>query len=407
MEVAPTERPGHKLIKKLFAVAAATGLLLSLAGLTPAYNEDKDVNAEKPGQKIERSMPVAPEALIRLCVASGTLTIHSWDKQEIRVRSADAEQIEFRRVDKPKDPNAPATYVAVMVWDKASRANPRRDCQAIADVEMDVPAGAAVQAQTHDGDIRIAGIAKAYAGSQNGDITIERVTRLVEAGTLGGSILLKDSSGRGSLKSAGGIVEAVNLRGVDASDALEVFTVSGDVQLDRVSIRKVAVNSVSGAVTMSGALAKQGYYNFSNMTGDLLLELPADASFRLSAKVSDKQDIITDFVLKYIGEPAPPEPPTPKPRVAPAAPPEEPAASSGAAPKKGPAAKDPKTPAPPKDKEKPAAKGGTVGPGPLVTIGKPTVVAGPNFRRVEAICGSGDAMISVASFGGTVRLKKL
>ncbi|HEY0728431.1 MAG TPA: hypothetical protein VGD38_10200, partial [Pyrinomonadaceae bacterium] len=162
------------MIKKLFAVAAATGLLLSLAGLTPAYNEDKYVNPEKPGQKIERSMPVAPEALIRLCVASGTLTIHSWDKQEIRVRSVDAEQIEFRRIDKPKDPNAPATYVAVMVWDKASRANPRMDCQAIADVEMVVPAGSAVQAQTHDGDIRIAGIAKAYAGSQNGDITIER-----------------------------------------------------------------------------------------------------------------------------------------------------------------------------------------------------------------------------------------
>ena len=403
MEVAPTERPGHKLIKKLCAVAAATGLLFSLAGLTPAYNEKKETNGEIPGQKIERSMGVAGEALITLCVASGTLTIHSWDKQEIRVRSADAEQIEFRRIDKPKDPNAPATHVAVMVWDKAARTNPKRECQAIADVEMDVPAGSAVQAQTHDGDIDIAGMAKVYAGSQNGDITIERVTRLVEAGTVGGSILFKDSSGRGSLKSAGGIVEAVNVRGVDASDYLEVFTVSGDIQLDHISIPKVAINSVSGAVTMSGALAKQGNYNFSNMTGDLLLELPADASFRLSAKVSDRQDIVSDFVLKYLSEtPAP----TPRPRVAPPTPPAEPpAAAAGAGPKKGPAMKDPKTPMPPK--EKPAAKGGTVGTGPLVTMEKPRVMVAPYFRRIEAICGSGDAMISVASFGGTVRLKKL
>lgn len=347
-------------------------------------------------------MGVAPEPLITLCVASGTLTIHSWDRQEIRVRSVDAEQIEFRRIDKPKDPTAPATHVAVMLWDKASRANPKKDCQAIADVEMDVPVGAAVQAQTHDGDINIGGMAKVYAGSQNGDITIERVTKLVEAGTVGGSILLKDSSGRVSLKSAGGIVEAVNVRGVDVNDALEVFTVSGDIQLESVSIPKVAVNSVSGAVTMSGPLAKKGYYNFSNMTGDLLLELPADASFRLSAKVSDRQDVISDFVLKYLGEtPAP----TPRPRVAPAAPPAEPpAAVAGATPKKAPAIKDPKTPAPPKDK--PAAKG-TVGTSPLFTIEKPHVMVAPYFRRVEAICGSGDAMISVASFGGTVRLKKL
>jgi hypothetical protein len=31
----------------------------------------------------------------------------------------------------------------------------------------------------------------------------------------------------------------------------------------------------------------------------------------------------------------------------------------------------------------------------------------PYVRRIEAICGSGDATISIASFGGTVRLKKL
>jgi hypothetical protein len=31
----------------------------------------------------------------------------------------------------------------------------------------------------------------------------------------------------------------------------------------------------------------------------------------------------------------------------------------------------------------------------------------PVVRRIEAICGSGDALISVASFGGAVHLKKL
>jgi hypothetical protein len=29
------------------------------------------------------------------------------------------------------------------------------------------------------------------------------------------------------------------------------------------------------------------------------------------------------------------------------------------------------------------------------------------LRRITAVCGSGDATISVASFGGTVRLKKI
>lgn len=409
--VAPTERPGHKLIKKLFAVAAATGLLFSLAGLTPAYNENQDDNSGQPGQKIERSMRVTPQALITLCVASGTLTVRGWDKQEVRVRSTDADQIDFRRIDKTKDPNVPANHVDVMVLDKESGAvdDPKKDCLAIADVDMEVPAGATVQVQTRDGDINVAGIATVYAGSQNGDITIERATRLVEAGTLGGSISLKDSSGRMHLSAASGVVEAVNVRGEDADDTFEVGTLSGDIQLERISNQKVLAKTVNGTMMMSGPLVKAGYYTFSNVTGDVLLTLPQDASFRLNAKVSDKQDIVSDFVLKYLVDPAPPGPPAPMPRVnpnpVPAPPAEKPGAVAGTAPKKAPAVKDPKTPVP-KEKDKPAAKGGLVAPGPLITIEKPMIIA-PYVRRIEAICGTGDATISVASFGGTVRLKKL
>src|SRR5262249_13164423 len=49
-----------------------------------------------------------------------------------------------------------------------------------------------------------------------------------------------------------------------------------------------------------------------------------------------------------------------------------------------------------------------VGPvivGPVI-VAKPAVIV-PYVRRFEAICGSGDATISVASFGGTLHLKKL
>ena len=405
VEVAPTERPVY-LIKKLFAVAAATGLLFSLAGLTPAYNEDKDANSEKPGQKIERTMRVDPQALITLCVASGTLTVRGWDKAEVRVRSADADQLDFRRIDKTKDPNLPARHVDVMVLDRDSGADPKKDCQAIADVYMDVPNGATVHVQNGDGNIDIAGVAATLAGSQNGDILIARVTRMVEAGTVGGSISIKDSSGRVNLNSAGGGVEASNIRGSSADDTFEVGTVSGDIQLDRISNPKVMAKTVNGTVTMSGALVKAGYYAFTNMTGDLLLALPPDASFRLNAKVSDKQDIVSDFVLKYIETPPPSPAPMPMPRVQPAPPADKPGAVAGTAPKKGPAAKDPKAPAA-KEKEKPAAKGGLAPTGPLVTIERPSVIIAPYVRRVEAICCTAVATISVASFGGTVRLKKL
>jgi hypothetical protein len=41
-------------------------------------------------------------------------------------------------------------------------------------------------------------------------------------------------------------------------------------------------------------------------------------------------------------------------------------------------------------------------------VEKPAVIGSQYvLRRVSAICGTGDATISIASFGGTVRLKKI
>ena len=392
----------EKLIQKLFALAVLVGLIVSLADSTPAHDEKKD---RKPGEKIERSLTVAPQAIVTLCVASGTLIVHGWDKNEVRVRSLDAAQIDFRRIDKAKEPQTPANRVDVMVYDKTSRMNPKLDCQAVADVEMEVPTGATVQVQTRDGDIHIAGVAGAYAGSQNGDIMIERVTKLVEAGSVGGSISLRDSSGRVNLSSAGGGVQAANVRGADGDDTFEVGTVSGDIQLDKITSPTVMAKTVNGTLTMSGALVKSGNYAFTNMTGDVVLALPHDASFRLKAKVSEKKSLLSEFPLTYIGESQP-------------ASPAGAAAKSGAAGKSDKAVKGtpermpvPHTPTPrtPPAKTPPAAKGGAVVEpiiGPVVIERTPVVVPYP-LRRIEAICGSGDATISVASFGGTVRLKKL
>ncbi len=367
------------MTKKLFAVCAVAGLLLSLAVAVLAHDEKSDT---KTGEKVERSLAVDAEAVVTLCVASGTLRVRGWEKSEIRVRSLDATQIDFRRIGKVKDTSKPPTRIDVMVLNKSTGVNPKFDCQAIADVEMEVPAGATVQVQTRDGDIIIAGVAGAYAGSQNGDISIERATKLVEAGSVGGSISLKDSTGRINLSSAGGGVEAINIRAASDEDTFDVGTVSGDIQLDRVSNPKVTAKSVNGTVTMSGPLAKSGWYGLTNMTGDIVLAMPHDASFQLNAKVSDKHDIVSDFNLKYLSDATPPAPPPPlKPKT-----PE----SKGKTPEM-------------KDKSSKSATGPVIEP---IVIQKP-MPAPYVLRRVTAICGSGDATISVASFGGTVRLKKI
>jgi hypothetical protein len=370
---------------KFFVLPILLGITVSLAGAHPAVDGRKD---KRSGEKIERSTVADPSVTITLCVMSGQISVHGWEKEEVRARSSNVEQIEFRRIDKTKDTSKPANRIDVMIVDKSYPGMSKPDCQAIADVDLDVPQGATVQVQTRDGDISIVGVAAAYAGSQNGDISIEKAGRLVEAGSVGGSISLKDSSGRINLSSAGGGVEAVNIRSNNPDDSFEVGTVSGDIQLDRVSTTKVVAKTVNGNVMMTGPLAHGGRYGFTTMSGDVVLALPPDSSFQLNAKVAQSQEIVSDFPLTFTVD-APVPTPTPKP-------------SAKAAPKPPPGTVPaPKTP--PVVKVSPLPKEGPV----VASVIVPRVVVAPYvLRRITAVYGSGDASIYVASFGGTIRLKK-
>jgi hypothetical protein len=375
---------------RFLALPIVLGIIFSLAGVAPAVDGKKD---KKSGGKIERSMAADPKVTITVCVMSGEISVRGWDKDEVRARSSDAEQLEFRRIDKTKDISRPANRIDVMVLDKTDPAGTKGDCQALANVELDVPQGATVQVQTRDGDISIVGVAAAYAGSQNGDIEIERAQRLVEAGSVGGSISLKDSSGRINLSSAGGGVEATNVRATSSEDSFEVGTVSGDIQLEGVSNAKVIAKTVNGNVMMSGPLTHSGHYAFTTMSGDVTLALPPDASFQLNAKVSQSQEIVSDFALTFTMDAATP-PATPKA-----------GAHSESGPKASPKV-EPKVPPSPAPRVLPAPPAPKSGPVVPIVVQRSVVVVPYAMRRITAVCGSGDATIYVASFGGTLHLQK-
>lgn len=365
-------------------------------------------DTDQESSKAERTVATDASVTVTLCVMSGQITVRGWDKNEVRASSADAERIELRRVDLTGDETKPPKKIDVFIDDHAGETRPRGDCQASADVELNVPRGATVQVQTRDGDIQIVGVEAAYAGSQNGDICIERVAQKIEAGSIGGSISVKDSSGRVSLSSAGGSIEAINVKPVESNDNFEVVSVSGDIQLDQVSNVKLTARSVTGNISLTGSLRQGGLYGFNTMSGDVTLSLPSEASFRLHAKLSHDGEIISDFPLTITPELTPmpktpeqaPVPETPK-AVAPPPPAAPPATTPG--------------PTPPVigPKVKAGNKNATVNTVTVVKVAPavvkitPAVVAVPyRLRRVNAVCGSGDASINVSSFSGTLRLQK-
>lgn len=376
------------IIVGLLFVILATSAFADESGARAGRKDDVDE------QQVERSVAVNAAVAVSLCVASGNITIYGWDRNEVRARSADPVKIELEHAPQSTS-GAGITKLEVAVFNKDEAEKPAGKCQAFSDIELNVPRGATVLVQTRDGDISIAEVAAAYAGTQNGDIEVQKASRSIEIGSLAGNICLKDSSGRVHVSSAGGSVEAANLKPAQANDEFEVITTSGDIMLSHVTHKQINTKTVSGNLTMTGPLAPAGRYGFNSFSGDVTLAIPANSSFKLMAKVSQDGEIITDFPLTLT---------------------QTSASSASEATAVATAEATAEATAHP---VAPVAKSGPVSPvtkvGPVVKVDvkpkihvkiKPEVKVAFSMRRVNGIHGTGDAMISVSSFLGTLRLEQ-
>jgi hypothetical protein len=362
-------------VKHLLMSVALIASLFSGAKLTSAAGR---VSKRAHTGEIQQTVPVEPNVIVSLCIASGSINVRGWDRNEVQARSADAETIELRRASAGNA--GPASRIEVLIADPAEGSRAQAgSCTAFSDVELSVPRGAIVQLQTRDGDITVADVAEARVEAQSGDINLEHVSRLAEARALSGDITLKDSSGRVQLGSVSGSVEATNVRSITAGDDFEAGTVSGDVILKEVNHAQVHAKSVSGSLNLTGALVRGGRYDFKTMSGDVLFNMPADSSFKVNAKVSHGGEIVSDFTITpteetprpgTVNTPKPPTPPAPKPAPAP-----RPAPSASAS----------------------ASSDGDWASQSSSSRG---------LERLNGIYGTGDATLNLASFSGTVYLRR-
>jgi hypothetical protein len=346
--------------------------------------EAADAAADE-GFDLERQTSAEPNVALTLCLGSGDVVVRGWDRREVRARASGAGTLRLQT-----DGGASAKRVEVFVSEEKEGEPVPGDCGMTGSIELNVPRDAVINLRVQEGQVEVSGVAEARVECLSGDVDIERVSRLVEVSCMSGDISLTDASGRIHLRAVSGHVEASNVRAVEANDDLWVGSTSGDLTLERITHARVQGSTISGNVLYTGALARAGVYELKTTSGDVTLELPADASFRVNARVVASGEIITDFPVKTAGGPpaslpSPPSPPgaissPPAPGVtAPPGVPDAPGAHAGMRPPRAPRA--------------PRA-------------GAHVEVREPGQTRLVGTVGTGDAQVSLSSFSGTVHLKK-
>jgi DUF4097 and DUF4098 domain-containing protein YvlB len=366
---------------KLFVGTLLFALALASAPQTPAQRPQPVRPAEPPRAAaeedvaLERRAAAEPKAVVTLCIETGDVVIHGWDRGEVRARISEEGALRLRT-----PTVTPAPRVEVLVSNDKEAELGSGDCGSNETVELSVPRGATVDVQSRSGHVEVSDVSEARVRALSGDVEVRRVSQSVEVSCLSGDVSVSDSSGPLRVTTVSGDVEARNVRAVSAGDDFEAKSTSGDVTLEGVAHRRVVGAVVSGSVLYTGALARGGSYDFRTISGEVTMELPADSSFSLHAKVVVSGDIDTDFPVRAAAgipdgatPPAPPGTPTPRPT-----------------PRPSPVIIV--VPEPPNGK-----KSGKV---------KVKVPGEPTQARLDGTVGTGDAVINLSSFSGSIHLRK-
>lgn len=229
---------------------AFAGLLLAILA-APAWASS--------GKNVEELRPLAADGSVLIENEFGEIVIQGWDRNEVRISgglSDDVNELEIRE-------SGNTLRIRVDY-------HHRRTIDG-ADLEIMVPEGASVTAESVSGDIEAGGLAGQMLELRtvSGDLDVAARVQRVSLHSVSGDI---DFSGTASRISAESVSGEIDLTGV--SGEIDASTVSGDITVTGDTLSSGEFEAVSGDVELRVALADGGRINVSSMSGDIDLYLP-------------------------------------------------------------------------------------------------------------------------------------
>ncbi|MBU4331458.1 MAG: DUF4097 domain-containing protein [Acidobacteria bacterium] len=302
------------MTKKWIVSAAALTflgmLLLSIflsAGIADTYEE-----------KFTESVALSRTGKVDLSNVSGDIVIHTWGQSEVKIDArkigrASSESLARENVGKVKieiDKNGDTLSIKT-VYPKNTR-----NINVTVHYELTIPDGASVKASSVSGNVEasdIGGSAKLTTVSGNveaknikGFLNADSVSGSVVATTVGDGANVHSVSGDLKIRNVVGDVDgdtvsgSVFIEGVKGS--VSAKTISGDTVLSGIEdATTVKASSLSGSVQYEGDILSGGSYSFKAHSGRVVLDLPSDAAFDLSA-TTFSGSIRSDFEITMSGQ---------------------------------------------------------------------------------------------------------
>jgi hypothetical protein len=204
------------------------------------------------GFQTDTTIAVTPGTRLKIESQGGDITIHGWDKSQVRVQASHSRRthVDIRHSG------------AVLSLDaEADRGGPAN----MVDYEITVPTWMALDLEGMYATVSVDGTrGPITVQTLEGDITVKGGGETVKLGTVDGKITVSGARGRIDLNSVSEDIEASDIQG-----DLVAETVSGDIVLRRIDAKTVDVQTVSGELVFDGRIVDGGRYSLLTHSGEI------------------------------------------------------------------------------------------------------------------------------------------
>lgn len=250
-----------------FAVVVGTFSLLTLTSSTAYAHSNSDSDSEE-SRNINETRTAKPDGEVRVDNLAGTLKIHGWDRNEVRVTGTLGDQVE--KLEITSDDSGISIRVVLPHNEHSD------DCGMCADLDIEVPAASRLEVSTVSADIAAKDLTgSVQLGTVSGQLVLDSSAARVDVRSVSGDVTVA-GSGKGAHVTATSVSGEVRVTGMDG--ALHGESVSGDVKVVNNRITGLEMSSTSGSLVFEGGLSKGGDYEFHNVSGDLDLHFGASPS---------------------------------------------------------------------------------------------------------------------------------
>jgi DUF4097 and DUF4098 domain-containing protein YvlB len=264
-------------------------LIVVAGALAPAAADDarlqgRDGRVERTDQS-SRRLALGPNGLLELRNVAGDITITAGSDGEVLL-----DIVKRSRARTESDAALGLERVQVTVDHRGDRATVetvyprgRNAFNVTTTYNVTAPAGTRLTIRSVSGNVSVQGVAgDVTVDAVSGNVTVRKANRVPQARTVSGDVRLEDvtTDGTVAVGTMSGTIAVARIK----ARRLTAENVSGSIRADDVTVDSAHLKSLSGNVEYSGALARNGRYEFDSHSGTVRIAVPGGAGFELQAQ---------------------------------------------------------------------------------------------------------------------------